>query len=51
LIPRDRRKADAYKGVRSKLTKLGVELVITSRHPKKNKDMKIIKKEELKNDA
>lgn len=51
LIPRDRRKADAYKGVRSKLSKLGVELVITSRHPKKNKDMKIIKKEELKNDA
>lgn len=34
LIPRERRKADAYKGLKSKLSKLGVEFVITSRHPK-----------------
>ena len=34
LIPRDRRKADAYKGLKSKLSKLGVEFIITSRHPK-----------------
>lgn len=34
LIPRDRHKADAYKGLRSKLSKLGVEFVIMSRHPK-----------------
>ena len=34
LIPRDRRKADAYKGLKSKLSKLGVEFIIMSRHPK-----------------
>ena len=34
LIPRDRRKADAYKGLRSKLSKLGVLLVIASGHHK-----------------
>lgn len=34
LIPRDRRKADAYKGLRSKLSKLGVLFIITSGHPK-----------------
>ena len=34
LIPRDRRKADAYKGLKFKLSKLGVEFIITSRHPK-----------------
>ena len=36
LIPRDRRKADAYKGLKSKLSKLGVELTITSRHHNNN---------------
>lgn len=35
LIPRERRKADAYKGIRSKLSKLGVQFIITSRQPKK----------------
>lgn len=34
LIPRDRRKTDAYKGLRSKLSKLGVLLVIASGHHK-----------------
>ena len=34
LIPRDRRKTDAYKGLRSKLSKLGVLFIITSGHPK-----------------
>lgn len=34
LIPRDRRKADAYKGLRSKLSKHGVEFIITSGHSK-----------------
>lgn len=34
LIPRDRRKADAYKGLRSRLSKLGVLLVIASGHHK-----------------
>ena len=34
LIPRDRRKADAYKGLRSKLSKLGVLFIITSGHSK-----------------
>jgi hypothetical protein len=29
LLPRKRRKADAYKGVRAKLKKIGVELIIT----------------------
>ena len=29
ILPRKRRKADAYKGVRSKLKKIGVELIIT----------------------
>jgi hypothetical protein len=36
LIPRDRRKADAYKGLKSKLFRLGVEFTITSRHHKNN---------------
>ena len=36
LIPRDRRKADAYKGLKSKLSKLGVEFTITSRHHNNN---------------
>lgn len=36
LIPRDRRKADAYKGLKSKLFKLGVEFTITSRHHNNN---------------
>ena len=35
ILPRTRRKADAYKGLRAELKKHGVELVITStRHPK-----------------
>jgi hypothetical protein len=36
LIPRDRRKADAYKGLKSKLLKLGVEFTITSRNHNNN---------------
>ena len=36
LIPRDRRKADAYKGLKSKLFRLGVEFTITSRHHNNN---------------
>ena len=36
LIPRDRRKADAYKGLKSKLSKIGVEFTITSRHHNNN---------------
>ena len=31
LLPRERKKADAYKGLRSKLKKMGVELIITSK--------------------
>ena len=30
LLPRARKKADAYKGIRAKISKLGVELNITS---------------------
>lgn len=36
LIPRDRRKADAYKGLKSKLLKLGIEFTITSRNHNNN---------------
>lgn len=31
LLPRTRKKADSYKGLRSKLKKMGVELIITSK--------------------
>ena len=37
ILPRTRRKADAYKGLRSKLKQQGVELVITSNGHLKNK--------------
>jgi hypothetical protein len=35
LLPRKRRKTDAYKGIRAKLKKMGVELIITSKTKKK----------------
>ena len=36
LLPRARKKADAYKGIRAKISKLGVELNITSSRSHKN---------------
>ena len=36
ILPRSRRRSDAYKGLRAKLKKLGVELVITSKRHHKN---------------
>lgn len=37
LLPRQRKKSDAYKGIRSELKKMGVELIITkSKTNKKN---------------
>lgn len=36
ILPRSRRRADAYKGLRAELKKLGVELVITSKRHRKN---------------
>lgn len=35
LLPRKRRKTDAYKGIRARLKKMGVELIITSKTKKK----------------
>ena len=35
LLPRKRRKTDAYKGIRAKLKKMGVELIIISKTKKK----------------
>lgn len=47
LIPRERRKADAYKGLKSKLSKLGVEFIITSRHPKNFNNHEDFKNQEI----
>lgn len=35
LLPRQRKKSDAYKGIKSELKKMGVELIITSKTKKK----------------
>jgi len=35
LLPHKRKKADSYKGIRTKLKKMGVELIITSKTRKK----------------
>jgi len=35
IVPRKRRKADSYKGLRSELKRYGVDLVITSKKPNK----------------
>jgi len=35
MVPRKRKKADAYKGLRSELKRYGVDLVVTSNKPNK----------------